>query len=1622
MRVTELRLKKPDGGSLQATGAYDLKRETFTLDSQGAMALTALTLPGGTPIRGAIKLDAKGEGSLQNPTVNANLSAENLQVRDNNVGSVTAAVAIANHQAKVDLAAPKYHLTGNVVTGTKAPYPAQFQLDANGLRIEDLPVQMAEPVTGTVTASLKGTADLQKLEAARVQASIPALNLTFRGQPIQNDGPIEASLADGVLSVQRAAILAAGSKLSLQGDIPLDVHNKPSALTVNGQFDLAKLSVFAPPEQGVKAEGQATLEGSIRGTLKQLDPDLHITLKGGSFDAKDLKLPVMNMGLDATVRKGVIELTHADATFGPATISASGKIPVTVLPGELPIVPPAAKEPARFTADVKELELASLGNLPENVSGRVSAHLEGEASEARLDALKARVTLPQLEVNVAKLKLRQQGVSAVSIENSIARVEHFEMTGPETKFAVSGTVGLNDPRPLDVKVDGNLDASILAAFTQDLRAQGVARIQLAATGNAAAPNLAGFVELDNAQFSLPSPRVAAESINVRLDLQGDRVTLAKLSGELNGGTLTGAGGFRIVGGEPKDVSLSLKASGVYLEVPAGFRTVSNLDLSLKSDGSGHLLSGKVRVIEGAYKDNIDLDRGLLNYLQTQPDLDLTEEHNPILAKLRFNIPVSTEYPLIVDNNLAKVGVNLNLRVGGTFYNPAMTGSINLEEGGELNLNERKYLVDRGVVRFVGERRILPAIDILAHTKASGYDITLQIAGEPGEIKTTLTSDPPLPEPDIIAVLLTGKTLDAVRGQEGQVATNQLLSYLTGRVGGTLGRGVEQATGLSMVRIEPELIAGESDPTARLTVGQNLTKDLSLIYSVNLRDGGDQIWVARYDITKRVSTSGVKQNDNSYRFDFRHLLRFGGERQPQSMTERQKQRVGTVEFRGDTHFTNEKLLSTLKVKPGKQYDFFKLRQGLDRIQNLYRKEDLLESRIRMSRTVENQQVDLTLNIQPGSAVKFVFEGYDPSGGLRKKVRDIWASGVFDTQRAEESVTAIRKALVSDKYFQPEVTYKISTGSGTGKSVLFDIERGPKFDKVKLVFEGAIGIKPSDLKDKIETAKLTTDVYVDPRKVNDLLARYYREEGFLDATVTGPSRELNASTRAGVIVFQIAEGPQYKVAKLEFDGNKAYTDEELAKDLPLQTGEPYKPGLREQSIQKVQGLYERKGYNDSELTYRLVRHSESGNLDIAFQVTENRQSIVREVRISGNDHTSEKLIRSQIPLAPGDVLDLSKLTRSRLNLYGTGAYSLVDIEREVLDTNEAAEQKPVRLSVRVRELQPYEFRYGAYLDTDRGPGGIFDISNRNSLGSARIVGLRGRWDADLHEARLYFSQPLLLRFPVRTIGETFFRRELRDAFITDRRGFSVQQEARFRQHYILNYGYRLEAAKTFDKEPDPVLGDLEPIRTRIAPLTLSISRESRDDILDATRGRFTSHSLEYAPSFVGSQLRFLKYFGQYFQYVPLSKPTVIPFTKGARKTRFVYAGGLRIGLAKGLGGQVLIPSERFFAGGGTSIRGFSQDFAGPLDFTGLPRGGNAVLVVNNEIRVPLFSIFDGVGFVDFGNVYSKASDFSFTGIRKTAGLGLRVRTPYFVLRLDYGLKLDRRTGESSGKLFFSIGQAF
>ncbi|MGH6693108.1 MAG: translocation/assembly module TamB domain-containing protein, partial [Gammaproteobacteria bacterium] len=522
-------------------------------------------------------------------------------------------------------------------------------------------------------------------------------------------------------------------------------------------------------------------------------------------------------------------------------------------------------------------------------------------------------------------------------------------------------------------------------------------------------------------------------------------------------------------------------------------------------------------------------------------LDLTEERDTFLERLRFNVNVNTATPILVDNNLARAEARARVRVVGTPYEPGLTGQVTLLQGGEVRLNERRYEVERGVITFVDERRIFPSFDLLLNTTAGNYDINIAVTGTPGDTQTTLTSEPTLPEPDIMAMLVTGRTLDDMRGEEFEVAQEQVLSYLAGRVGNTLGRGLQEATGISEVRIEPTLIASETDPSARLTLGQELTDELKLVYSTDLTNSNDQIWMAEYDVTRRFQTRGVRQSDASYRVDFQHDVRFGGQASPRRQP-RERATVASVSVVGrDTGEEDTLVRDEFDVKVGHTYDFFAIREEVSEVEADLLALGYMQSRIRLERQVEGDKANLTLRVRRGPVVEMRFEGTTPPQKIQDEVRTQWHRGVFDKQRADDGAEALREWLMTDGYLQPKVNYTIDDSTPDRRRVTFKVESGQHYDKVVLAFDGASGIDPDELDKIVEQQKLERQLFTDPIVVTELLERYYRDQGYLAAEIDEPRIEYQGSVAR--VVLAVREGPKFTVRRVAVSGNKVLSAEAL-----------------------------------------------------------------------------------------------------------------------------------------------------------------------------------------------------------------------------------------------------------------------------------------------------------------------------------------------------------------------------------------------------------------------------------------------------------------------------------------------
>jgi len=406
-------------------------------------------------------------------------------------------------------------------------------------------------------------------------------------------------------------------------------------------------------------------------------------------------------------------------------------------------------------------------------------------------------------------------------------------------------------------------------------------------------------------------------------------------------------------------------------------------------------------------------------------------------------------------------------------------------------------------------------------------------------------------------------------------------------------------------------------------------------------------------------------------------------------------------------------------------------------------------------------------------------------------------------------------------------------------------------------------------------------------------------------------------------------------------------------------------------------------------------------VRFAITEGELQIIEGIEVTGAKVTSSAFIARQFEIKKGDPVDLTKVNLTRKKLYDTRLFKRVETE-VVQGTNGYITR------IHLTENAPWQFRYGVSVtehleDGNKSVGLATDLSYNNLLGRAITTGVSAKLNTDEKDGRVFASSPQLFGRRVIT-SLTFFRtQDTSDPNdVVDYWGATAQQQWRIGEHYLFSYDYSYRKVLSGGitnsqlQENEDILDD---IRVPIARFGVVLSRDTRDDILNATRGQFISNSFEIAPPNIGSSIEFYRNFSQYFHFKPIKK--------------YVFASAIRFGLAKSLEDEPLDPTLQYKSGGSTTVRAFKQD-----ELTKEP--GNYEFVVNQEFRFPLFWKFSGVAFVDAGQVALHSKNIF--DLRWGPGLGIRIQTPFILLRTDLGINVNRRPGEDRGRWSFGIGQAF
>ncbi len=776
-------------------------------------------------------------------------------------------------------------------------------------------------------------------------------------------------------------------------------------------------------------------------------------------------------------------------------------------------------------------------------------------------------------------------------------------------------------------------------------------------------------------------------------------------------------------------------------------------------------------------------------------------------------------------------------------------------------------------------------------------------------------------------------------------------------------------------------------------------------------------------------------------------------------------------------------ATLGLRPGAPYDVRDIESRVQRYTERLRAAGYYEAVVRTTPVPGpgTAAIDLTVDVARGALVSLRFEGDALPEAARRELVPVREEASVDEDLLEDSRARIVTWLQDRGYWRARVSYS-RRQTESGVEVVFTITRGRLYRVAALVIGGVNALPEPALRQRLPIEP--GDAFSPSVLAAGLasIRQLYQDSGFpsvaveqalVDVSVPSLSTDVDGAID---IRLRIVEGARATVGPVGFDGVQALDEDVLRGLLTIAPGQPFSSAAVVASREAVLRRYLDEGYRQAQIEARLDTGPTPGAIAVTYVLTEGRQTIVDRILIVGNVRTSEDTIRRELRFARGQPFGLSRVFESQRRLTALGLFRSVriaDVGQPNVDAHDVI--------VTVEEAPVTTVGYGAGLQggqrlrtvDDSGQvdeafefaaRGFFEAGRRNLWGKNRSANVflrasvrprdypgdpeRDGTGLALNEYRVLgtWREPRAFLDSANLDVTAFVEQAIRSSFSFRRQQARVDWSRLFGDDVTFVARYGVGRTELFDARIDPedqlIVDRLFP-QVRISSVTNSVLRDTRDDPLDPGRGSFVGVDGELAGRSIGSEVGFAKTLLQGFLYRRLP---------GGR--RIVVAGGARLGLARGLprevvrlgddgqelvgpGGEPLVDvvtdlpaAERFFAGGANTVRGFAEDRLGApatLDRNGLPTGGNALIVFNSEVRVPVWRGLVAAAFVDAGNVFLRVSDLDLGAIRATTGFGVRYLSPIGPIRVDLGFKLDRQTfanGTREGRtaLHITVGQAF
>jgi len=710
------------------------------------------------------------------------------------------------------------------------------------------------------------------------------------------------------------------------------------------------------------------------------------------------------------------------------------------------------------------------------------------------------------------------------------------------------------------------------------------------------------------------------------------------------------------------------------------------------------------------------------------------------------------------------------------------------------------------------------------------------------------------------------------------------------------------------------------------------------------------------------------------------------------------RIGVITIQNQTQFQTDELRGRLKLKPGQESTSDRLTRAADRERKWLAQKNYLGARVTIQRGTYDasmNRVPVGLTIYAGLEVRVAVDGAKIPMRTVRRLVPIFQEGAVDEDLLQEGRRGLREWLEGNGYFDAKVSYTTSESPAqeTGNSlrrpaqtVTFHIDRGNRHRLVGVAFTGNRYFNSDLLSGRL---KIQPAAYASPGRYSDTLLQddtasihtLYDANGFHEVEVQSHLTDNYKGHQGDLFVtFEIKEGQQTRVADVTIDGNQQLSAEELLSVIGSSKGQPYSEFNVSTDRDNILALYYDQGFSEASFSADVQKAPNSGpeggpQVTLKYHVTEGRQVRVARVLLSGYEHTRPGTISREVGIRAGEPLSEGAVVETQRKLYNLGIFSRVSIAPQ----NPEGQSTEKTIVVMVDEAKRYTIGYGLGFEVQRlansssvlgeslsaAPRVTLELTKQNLTGRADSLSFKARASTIQGRALLTYTAPNYFASPNFNIQFSALFDKTRDIQTFDSQ--RAEGSAQLTQHLssssslIYRLAYRHVTATNLK-----ILAEEVPLfsqNTEVSEIGMSWLRDRRNSPSDPSRGDFENVDVNLAMKPIGSSANFLRVYLQNSTYHPIGRRLVF-----ARSTRF----GMQTPYGKSLSTDIPLP-ERFFAGGGTSLRGFGLNQAGPRDpITGYPIGGQAELIFNQDLRFPMHlpligNRLGGAIFYDAGNVF-------------------------------------------------------